>query len=500
MKRWIFTLLISLSAGFYLNAQILTDFESAGYTITYVNYATAPVVAADPADAANDVLTVVKNIDTTFNQSVTITFDTAVLIEATANDFAVAIKSSVTGARGYLWAYAYDGEKIADAWLNTVDVADAWTRLTYTGVFHDKYIKSIQLALGGWDNGNVPPGFQGTYYLDTIQIIVPETVTYVDPRKTVEIENIDDAVIDYDGLALEDFWVDQDLFAVNGGGDSATFSAEFSAGWDDDYLYLFVQVADDSAFDFVDDPADNWEKDGIQIYVDVRNKLIVGGKNDFLQHQITMPFSVGDYPFTTYIYAGAGADATAFYVQDTMDTYMAGKCVKGTSDYTMELRLPWAAMYFNNDDVKTKEQCAAAVSVAKNTVVGFELQVNDYNGDAATGSRKNIVTWSAISTDNPGSYQNSGVWGGLKLVNTSAIDQSLSNAARIYPNPNNGQFTVELEGMNSINIYDVTGRQVYTQLVTSDNAVINAENLVKGIYFVQVNTNGNSAIQKIEIR
>lgn len=63
----------------------------------------------------------------------------------------------------------------------------------------------------------------------------------------------------------------------------------------------------------------------------------------------------------------------------------------------------------------------------------------------------------------------------------------------IYPNPANETFTIEInknssKEKNSITIYDMTGRIVFTQ--TTDQSRVNISGLSKGIYTVRVN-NGN---------
>ena len=65
-------------------------------------------------------------------------------------------------------------------------------------------------------------------------------------------------------------------------------------------------------------------------------------------------------------------------------------------------------------------------------------------------------------------------------------------ALSIYPNPNNGNFTLETTetAQQSVEVYDLTGRLVLTQTITG-TATINAASLPDGIYNVKISgTNG----------
>ena len=63
-------------------------------------------------------------------------------------------------------------------------------------------------------------------------------------------------------------------------------------------------------------------------------------------------------------------------------------------------------------------------------------------------------------------------------------------ATSLYPNPNNGQFTINNEQftINSVNVYDVYGKLLKTVEVNSNTAVIDAHELSAGMYFVRIST------------
>lgn len=77
-----------------------------------------------------------------------------------------------------------------------------------------------------------------------------------------------------------------------------------------------------------------------------------------------------------------------------------------------------------------------------------------------------------------------------KFTNERRIDMAIDNSVTLYPNPNNGNFTIDLDNKEitnvSIEIYDVYGNKVYFNGFKNDLININIGNLAKGVYFVNI--------------
>ncbi len=89
-----------------------------------------------------------------------------------------------------------------------------------------------------------------------------------------------------------------------------------------------------------------------------------------------------------------------------------------------------------------------------------------------------------------------------QLVNSCVGIQTNNNqhlAISIYPNPSNGEFTLELaNGLSKvINVTDIIGRVVLTTTSVLDNVNINISTLVNGIYFIKVISNNKAEIIKV---
>ena len=87
----------------------------------------------------------------------------------------------------------------------------------------------------------------------------------------------------------------------------------------------------------------------------------------------------------------------------------------------------------------------------------------------------------------------------LGLVNQTneSIDWS------VYPNPNNGQFEIKMDGVTNgnvkIKVYSLIGQIVYETEVTNENMTkrINLDNISNGVYFIKLNSNNKEYTKKI---
>jgi hypothetical protein len=74
---------------------------------------------------------------------------------------------------------------------------------------------------------------------------------------------------------------------------------------------------------------------------------------------------------------------------------------------------------------------------------------------------------------------------------------------RVFPNPNRGQFTVELEltGLVSMQVFDARGRQVHNEVFTASGArthrSLDLSALAKGKYTLLVENNGGRVSQQV---
>jgi hypothetical protein len=85
-----------------------------------------------------------------------------------------------------------------------------------------------------------------------------------------------------------------------------------------------------------------------------------------------------------------------------------------------------------------------------------------------------------------------------------SIAEAVENGMEVYPNPSNGQFVVEVRGVEAdvqIIVTDLAGRQVYSEGVTINGSFRKELNLnvAKGSYLLQIATLDGSVTRKIFI-
>jgi hypothetical protein len=74
---------------------------------------------------------------------------------------------------------------------------------------------------------------------------------------------------------------------------------------------------------------------------------------------------------------------------------------------------------------------------------------------------------------------------------------------RIYPNPTSGEFTIVSEALTGdarVSIYDVAGREVYSQNSTSIGSVLLTQKMEPGHYLVRINNARSNQTVKLIVR
>jgi PKD repeat protein len=72
----------------------------------------------------------------------------------------------------------------------------------------------------------------------------------------------------------------------------------------------------------------------------------------------------------------------------------------------------------------------------------------------------------------------------------------------LYPNPNDGCFTVDIgdtEEAVTLTVYDLVGNTIYTSALQRNKNTVKLDEISAGIYFVQLRSGGSSQTQKIII-
>ncbi len=73
---------------------------------------------------------------------------------------------------------------------------------------------------------------------------------------------------------------------------------------------------------------------------------------------------------------------------------------------------------------------------------------------------------------------------------------------KVYPNPATSEFIIDYSGNiqnASVKIMDINGKEVLTQNISNLNNTIKCDNMQNGLYFVELNVDGKTAVKKLNI-
>lgn len=109
------------------------------------------------------------------------------------------------------------------------------------------------------------------------------------------------------------------------------------------------------------------------------------------------------------------------------------------------------------------------------------------------------LTYVVTGYDNNGCSNDSTIVVNVSKCTGIASIANSGSGVKVYPNPNAGEFTVELEnGLNkSIEVTDLTGRVILVSTTKEDKATINISTFAKGVYYVKVQSNNTVEVIKV---
>jgi len=315
-----------------------------------------------------------------------------------------------------------------------------------------------------WDNAAVgghqvtavahysPSNTSATSYIQNIEIVDGIYPTAIAPV----IDGVADAVWNnYSAFSLN-------KVSVGTVSSSADLSATFKVTRDAANFYILVDVSDDI---LRNDGAANWQKDGVEIYIDMGNDKsgTYVAQNDF------------QYSF---VWGNTTPQSGVTFAQTTKP---------GNNGYIVEISIPWTTL---------------SGAQASGTFMGFDVHVEDND----SGNRNGKIAW-ADGTDN--AWQSTAVLGTLQIADCKnpllAIDPASfngeGNQIQFYPNPFSNSGNLEIKNDDSGNltmsIKDMSGKTLIHQGLEGNGPYVIGETLPSGMYLLEI-YNGRS-VQTIKL-
>ncbi len=185
--------------------------------------------------------------------------------------------------------------------------------------------------------------------------------------------------------------------------------------WDDEYLYVLVQV-NDAQLD--QSSANAWEQDSVEVFVDENNGKTSFYQNDDGQYRVNFD------------------NETSFNPEGIADGFASATRVSG-SNYTIEAKIP-----------------LTSIDPANGTTLGFDVQIND----GKDGARQSVAAWNDASGTG---YMDTSVFGVLALVGKDATPPT-GTISYSSENPTSEDVVAELTTSEPVTITNNGGSATYT--------------------------------------
>jgi hypothetical protein len=308
-----------------------------------------------------------------------------------------------------------------------------------------------------------------------------QTVNVGGATTTMQVTSTPIVVTPGTGGSVDATWSSYPSFAANHRQSGSTpindanLGASFKAIYDNNYLYILVDVTDNIS-DF-NNTTNAWDNDAVELFIDIGKDAGTSyGAND--QH---------------YMFSRSGIFAQEDHSHSlTNITY--GVIEKGAGlGYYLEAKLSWATM-------------GGPVPPVAGSALGFDIAA----GDADGGARTNIVTWYDGAFD---AYANANHMGTLNFSGCDPLPVELMSFTAVKKNgtvvldwataleKNNNRFVIERsnDGLNWTSIGEVMG-------MGNTNSIRNYSftdtDPLDGISYYrlrQIDNNGNSSLSKIAV-
>ena len=145
-------------------------------------------------------------------------------------------------------------------------------------------------------------------------------------------------------------------------------------------------------------------------------------------------------------------------------------------------------------------------TIANDVMVGFSIEPEEAGTLAPANDGKSVVvTWSetykgeAILTATPTSECNNGnSTFDIKVKNSTDVNEYSINA-NIYPNPTDGNITIEAEGLRRLTVVNEVGQVVYDAEVSNDTETLDMSQYGVGIYMIRIYTESGTGIKRVSV-
>jgi hypothetical protein len=287
-------------------------------------------------------------------------------------------------------------------------------------------------------------------------------------KVNVDITRIGSYEIEVDGVE-EELWDDVDPvnFFLIFGTEQPTVTAYWKALFDNEYIYVLINVEDNDHYPAWESGGNDWDYDKPEIYFDVNDTLVDGAGPSLA--------GSGHYQFSP------GFDQDGYgelHEADGTTQAPGGKYayVLTGEGYVYENAVAMSSM--SNKD-------GAALTCGK--LIGFDATVIDQD-EGLTTFRQRMV-WQSGDGDEPEAWNNMDACGTISMIGCpvccdNGINEIKTVGVAVYPNPVTDLLTINAD-FDRVVINNILGQEISIINQVRTNK-LDVGYLLKGIYFLKV--------------
>ena len=145
-------------------------------------------------------------------------------------------------------------------------------------------------------------------------------------------------------------------------------------------------------------------------------------------------------------------------------------------------------------------------TISNDVMVGFSIEPEEAGTLVPANDGKSVVvTWSntykgeAVLTATPVSECNNGNGTyDIKVKNSTDVNE-FGVKASLYPNPTNGNVTIEAEGMQRLTVVNELGQVVYDAEVNNDTETLNMSQFGAGVFMIRIYTENGVGVKRVSV-
>lgn len=159
-----------------------------------------------------------------------------------------------------------------------------------------------------------------------------------------------------------------------------------------------------------------------------------------------------------------------------------------------------------DSDLDVRLTPTTTYTISNDVMVGFSIEPEEAGTMVPANDGKSVVvTWSgtykgeAVLTATPVSECNNGNGTfDIKVKNSTDVNE-FGVKASLYPNPTNGNVTIEAEGMQRLTVVNELGQVVYDAEVNNDTETLNMSQFGAGVFMIRIYTENGVGVKRVSV-